>query len=216
MLFDDDGKAVARTEASPEIASHSEYEFAQQLTVERPRLWSVEDPHVYKVRSTIREQGQLVDEYDTPIGIRDAVFDADKGFLLNGQRVKLNGVCLHHDGGGVGAAVPERVWERRLEILREMGCNAIRTSHNPYAAEFLDLCDRMGFLVMNEAFDEWRVPKGQIGPHGYSITLTNGSSGTCGTSFSVTATIPQLCCGAPATRLVIKAPRTVRRLLEIC
>jgi beta-galactosidase len=168
MLFDDDGKAVARTEASPEIASHSEYEFAQQLTVERPRLWSVEDPHVYKVRSTIREQGQLVDEYDTPIGIRDAVFDADKGFLLNGQRVKLNGVCLHHDGGGVGAAVPERVWERRLEILREMGCNAIRTSHNPYAAEFLDLCDRMGFLVMNEAFDEWRVPKGQIGPHGYS------------------------------------------------
>jgi beta-galactosidase len=110
----------------------------------------------------------VVDEYDTPMGIREAVFDADKGFLLNGERVKLNGVCLHHDAGCVGAAVPDRVWERRLEILREMGCNAIRTSHNPYAAEFLDLCDRMGFLVMNEAFDEWKVPKGQIGPNGYS------------------------------------------------
>ena len=167
-LFDDDGKVVQRTAASQEIASHAEFEFVQQLTVEKPRLWSVEDPHLYKVRSTIQEQDKRIDEYDTPIGIRDAVFDGDKGFLLNGERIKLNGVCLHHDGGCVGAAVPERVWERRLEILREMGCNAIRTSHNPYAAEFLDLCDRMGFLVMNEAFDEWKVPKGQIGPHGYS------------------------------------------------
>src|ERR1019366_2551803 len=105
---------------------------------------------------------------DTPTGIREAVFDADKGFLLNGERVKLNGVCLHHEAGSVGAAVPERVWERRLELLREMGCNAIRTSHNPYAAEFMDLCDRMGFLVMNEAFDEWKVGKGQIGPYGYA------------------------------------------------
>jgi beta-galactosidase len=168
ILFDDDGKAVARTEASQEIASHAECEFVQQLTVEKPWLWSVQDPHLYKIHCAIQDHAQLADEYDTPIGIRDAVFDADKGFLLNGERVKLNGVCLHHDGGCVGAAVPERVWERRLQILREMGCNAIRTSHNPYAAEFLDLCDRMGFLVMNEAFDEWKVSKGQIGPHGYS------------------------------------------------
>ncbi len=168
ILFDDDGKAVARTAASQEIASHAEYEFVQQLTVEKPRLWSMQDPHLYKIHSAIHDHAQLADECDTPIGIRDAVFDADKGFLLNGERLKLNGVCLHHDGGCVGAAVPERVWERRLQILREMGCNAIRTSHNPYAAEFLDLCDRMGFLVMNEAFDEWKVPKDQIGPHGYS------------------------------------------------
>src|ERR1017187_4565297 len=120
------------------------------------------------VHTTVSEQGRVVDEYDTPTGIREALFDADKGFLLNGEHVKLNGVCLHHEAGSVGAAVPERVWERRLEILREMGCNAIRTSHNPYAAEFLDLCDRMGFLVMNEAFDEWKVGKGQIGPYGYA------------------------------------------------
>ena len=83
----------------------------------------------------------------------------DRGFLLNGKQVKLNGVCLHHDGGSVGAAVPERVWERRLEILKAMGCNSIRTAHNPYAPEFLDLCDKLGFLVMNEVFDEWKQNK---------------------------------------------------------
>src|SRR5271169_6041224 len=87
---------------------------------------------------------------------------------LNGERVKLNGVCLHHDAGSVGSAVPERVWERRFETLKEMGCNAIRTSHNPVAPEVLDLCDRMGFLVMNEAFDEWTVGKPQIKGNGYS------------------------------------------------
>ena len=167
-LLDSNGTAVQSAEAGHEVAANEEYEFVQQLKVEKPHLWSVEDPHQYKVRSTVREQNHLIDECDTPIGIRDACFDADNGFLLNGERVKLNGVCLHHDGGCVGAAVPEQVWERRLEILREMGCNAIRTSHNPYAAEFLDLCDRLGFLVMNEAFDEWKVPKGQIGPNGYS------------------------------------------------
>ncbi len=123
---------------------------------------------MYKLRSTVRVGQQVVDEYETPFGIREAVFDADRGFLLNGERVKLNGVCLHHDGGCVGAAVPERVWERRFEVLREMGCNAIRTSHNPPAPEFLDLCDRMGFCVMNEAFDEWKAGKGQI-RYGYSL-----------------------------------------------
>jgi beta-galactosidase len=93
----------------------------QQLSVDKPRLWSTADPYLYKVHSTIREQGAIVDEYDTPTGVREALFDADKGFLLNGERLKLNGVCLHHEAGSVGAAVPERVWERRLEILREMG-----------------------------------------------------------------------------------------------
>ncbi|MGB6803293.1 MAG: glycoside hydrolase family 2 TIM barrel-domain containing protein, partial [Candidatus Sulfotelmatobacter sp.] len=167
-IIDGDGNTVESGEASQDIATSQEYEFLQDIKVNHPRLWSVNDPYLYRVHSTLRAGGRTVDEYDTPIGIREAVFDADKGFLLNGERVKLNGVCLHHDGGGVGAAVPERIWERRLEILKEMGCNAIRTSHNPHAAEFLDLCDRMGFLVMNEAFDEWKVPKGQIGPNGYA------------------------------------------------
>jgi beta-galactosidase len=167
-ILDQDGKAVQTAEAAQEVVAGGEYEFVQQVTVEKPNLWSVTNPYLYKVRSAVRQQERVVDEYDTPIGIREAVFDADKGFLLNGEHVKLNGVCLHHDAGCVGAAVPERVWERRLELLREMGCNAIRTSHNPYAEEFLDLCDRMGFLVMNEAFDEWKVPKTQIDPNGYS------------------------------------------------
>jgi beta-galactosidase len=168
VVIDRDGNAVQSAETSQDVAAGQEYEFLQQLMVKSPRVWSVADPYLYKARCTVRTQSRVVDEYDTAIGIREAVFDADRGFLLNGERLKLNGVCLHHDGGSVGAAVPERIWERRLEILKEMGCNAIRTSHNPCAADFLDLCDRMGFLVMNEAFDEWKVPKGQIGPNGYA------------------------------------------------
>src|ERR1039458_600600 len=167
-LLDGDGKTVQTADATQQIAAAGEYEFVQQVSVARPHLWNVADPYLYKVHTTVSEQGRVVDEYDTPTGIREALFDADKGFLLNGEHVKLNGVCLHHEAGSVGAAVPERVWERRLELLREMGCNAIRTSHNPYAEEFLDLCDRLGFLVMKEAFDEWKVPKTQIGPYGYS------------------------------------------------
>jgi beta-galactosidase len=163
-----DGRMVATAESPRRIAPGDVYVFDQQLRVEKPALWSVETPALYTLRSTVRAGGKVVDEYETPFGIREAVFDADRGFLLNGRHVKLNGVCLHHDGGAVGAAVPERVWERRLQLLKEMGCNAIRTSHNPPAPEFLDLCDRLGFLVMAEAFDEWRVPKGQIGPFGYS------------------------------------------------
>jgi beta-galactosidase len=167
-IIDSGGNVVESAEASEDIATGQEHEFVQDIKVRLPHLWSVNDPYLYKVHSTVRTGNLTVDEYDTPMGIREAVFDADKGFLLNGERVKLNGVCLHHDGGSVGAAVPESIWQRRLEILKDMGCNAIRTSHNPHAAEFLDLCDRMGFVVMNEAFDEWKVPKGQIGPNGYA------------------------------------------------
>jgi beta-galactosidase len=167
-IVDRDGKVVQTADASQEIGPNVEYEFTQQMAVDKPNLWSVDTPYLYKVRSTVRAGEQVLDEYETPIGIREALFDADRGFLLNGEHVKLNGVCLHHDGGAVGAAVPERVWERRFEALREMGCNAIRTSHNPPAPEFLDLCDRMGFLVMNEAFDEWKAGKGQVRGNGYS------------------------------------------------
>lgn len=155
-------------DVSQEIGAHAEYLFVQQMAVENPKLWSVTEPSLYRLRSTVRLAGQVVDEYQTPFGIREAVFDADRGFLLNGERVKMNGVCLHHEAGSVGSAVPERVWERRFETLKEVGCNAIRTSHNPVAPEVLDLCDRMGFLVMNEAFDEWKVGKPQVKGNGYS------------------------------------------------
>jgi beta-galactosidase len=168
-LLDRDGKVVQTAEASQQIAPGDEYEFTQELSVAKPNLWSVSEPYLYRLRSSVRVGTQVVDEYETPIGIREALFDADKGFLLNGEHVKLNGVCLHHDAGSLGAAVPERVWERRFEVLKQMGCNAIRTSHNPPAPEFLDLCDRMGFLVMNEAFDEWKFSKPQIHGNGYSL-----------------------------------------------
>ncbi len=171
-LLDAEGKTIQSAESSQEVAPSAGYEFVQQLRVTKPQLWSVDGPKLYKVRSALHSQSHVIDEYETPFGIREAVFDVDRGFLLNGEHVKLNGACLHHEAGCVGAAVPERVWQRRLETLKEMGCNAIRTSHNPYAAEFLALCDRMGFLVMNEAFDEWKVPKGQIGPNGYSNYFT--------------------------------------------
>jgi beta-galactosidase len=168
-VVDREGKVVQTAEVSQEIGANAGYEFAQQMAVDKPNLWSVAQPYLYTLRSTVRVGQQVVDDYETPFGIREALFDADRGFLLNGEHVKINGVCLHHDGGAVGAAVPERVWERRFEILRAMGCNAIRTSHNPPAPEFLDLCDRMGFLVMNEAFDEWRAGKSQVRGNGYSL-----------------------------------------------
>lgn len=161
-LLDSSGAVVARQEAPRRLAPGESVRFVQELPVDRPNLWSTDSPYLYTVRSTLHDGDKTVDVYDTPIGIRSAVFDVNRGFLLNGEHIKLRGVCVHPEAGCVGAAVPERVWERRLELVREMGCNAIRTSHNPFAAEFLDLCDRMGFLVMNEAFDEWKDAKGQV------------------------------------------------------
>jgi beta-galactosidase len=167
VIVDAEGTAVGRAESQHPVAPGQTHEFVQQIKVMQPRLWSVEDPYLYRAQSTVKDGDQVVDTCETPLGIREIRFDADRGFLLNGQRVKINGVCLHHDGGCVGAAVPKRVWERRLETLKAMGCNGIRSSHYPPAPEFLDLCDRMGFLVMDENFDEWRMGKFAYGYHDY-------------------------------------------------
>ncbi|MBL7202257.1 MAG: glycoside hydrolase family 2 protein [Anaerolineae bacterium] len=164
-IIDAGGAVVGTAESRHPVASGQTHLFRQRIRVTAPHLWSVEAPYLYQVRSTVLEGECVVDEYETPLGIRDICFDADRGFLLNGRPVKINGVCLHHDGGCVGAAVPERVWERRLETLKAMGCNGIRSSHYPPAPEFLDLCDRMGFLVMDENFDEWRMGKFPYGYH---------------------------------------------------
>jgi beta-galactosidase len=129
------------------------------LILPKPRLWSVTRPQRYTVVTSVRQAGKVVDVYETPFGIRTAQFTATNGFLLNGERVPLNGVCNHHDLGALGAAFNTRAAERQLEILRGMGVNAIRTSHNPPAPELLDLCDRMGFVVMAEAFDAWQLKK---------------------------------------------------------
>ena len=128
------------------------------------RLWSPDDPAMYLARTTVETPDEVLDTYETPFGVRQAEWKAD-GFYLNGDKTFLKGVCLHHDAGALGAVWNDDAWVRRLQRLKDMGCNAIRTSHNPPAPEFLDLCDRMGFLVMDELTDTWTVPKKQ---HGYA------------------------------------------------
>jgi beta-galactosidase len=149
----------------------------QQINIDRPQLWSIESPLLYTLRTRVMQNMKVLDEVSTPFGIRTIRFDANKGFFLNGKSMKLKGVCIHHDAGAIGAAVPVRVLERRLKLLKELGVNAIRTSHNPPAPELLDLCDRMGLLVKDEAFDEFTPAKnkwvvgwnqGQPGRWGYA------------------------------------------------
>ncbi|MEI6674426.1 MAG: glycoside hydrolase family 2 TIM barrel-domain containing protein, partial [Verrucomicrobiota bacterium] len=158
-IVDAAGKKVAEQQTSEAVAAGAGTEFAHTLKVAGPRRWSTEDPYLYQVVSEVRVGERLVDRYTTPLGIRTLEFTADNGFLLNGKRVQLKGVCQHHDLGCLGAAVNSRGIERQLEILKGMGCNAIRTSHNPPTPELLDLCDRMGMVVMDEIFDEWIIPK---------------------------------------------------------
>ena len=137
----------------------------QDLGVKNPVLWSVDKPYLYKVTTKVTANGAIVDTYQTTLGIRYFNFDANKGFSLNGKPVKILGVCDHHDLGSLGAAVNTRALERQLEILKAMGCNAIRTSHNPPAPELLDLTDKMGFIVMDEAFDCWEKQKEKFDYH---------------------------------------------------
>lgn len=154
-----DGELVATVTSSESVASDSIQTVAQQIKVPRPALWSLATPALYTVKSFLKTGNTVVDDTMTPFGVRTATFDADRGFLLNGVPTKLKGVCLHHDAGPLGAAVPDKVLERRLKLLKEIGVNAIRTSHNPPDPELLNLCDRLGFLVMDEAFDEFTPGK---------------------------------------------------------
>lgn len=135
----------------------------QSLNAPSPQLWSVEKPVLYTAVTTIMDGEQVLDKYETPFGFRYFEFTNNEGFFLNGERVQLNGVCLHHDLGPLGAAVNLSSIRHRLNLLKEMGCNAIRTSHNPPAPELLYLTDKMGFLVIDEAFDEWKLPKTENG-----------------------------------------------------
>jgi beta-galactosidase len=131
-----------------------------EIKVDNPKLWDLKNPQLYAAVTIINlERGKTSDAYETIFGIRTIKFDADKGFILNGQHVHLNGVCDHHDLGALGTAINTRALQRQIELLQEMGCNAIRTSHNPPAPELLDLCDRMGMVVMDEAFDTWARTK---------------------------------------------------------
>jgi len=165
VIRDADGKVKAKVNSKVTVRKEEKIETVQVMTLEKPQLWSVDRPYMYRITTQVVENGRVIDEYDTPLGVRFFAFDREKGFSLNGEPMKIKGVCQHHDLGCLGAAVNVRALERQLQILKEMGCNSIRTSHNPPAPELLDLCDRMGFIVQNEAFDMWHKRKS---PEDYS------------------------------------------------
>jgi len=164
-IYDDMQKLVNSTTSDQSFNANEVTALLQHLTVTRPMLWSVEHPHLYKAVTTLQANGKIVDTYTTIFGIRYFNFDANNGFFLNGKSLKIIGVCDHHDLGCLGTAINTRALERQLEILKAMGCNGIRTSHNPPAPELLDLCDKMGFIVMDEAFDMWKKQKNKYDYH---------------------------------------------------
>ena len=161
-IVDHVGNVVSVDTQSEHIEKNGRYKFEQELEIQNPSRWDVDDPYLYAVISRIKQDGIVIDDYETPFGIRTFRFDADNGFFLNGRSLKIKGVNMHHDLGPLGAAVSNRATERQLEIMKAMGANAIRTAHNPPSPEQLDLCDRMGILVMDESFDEWRKPKWNV------------------------------------------------------
>jgi beta-galactosidase len=167
----DKGKSIASlTNAGAKIGARQYQSYLGQIVIPNPKLWSIETPQRHVVVTSIEQYGKVLDSYETPFGIRTIRFTSDNGFLLNGKRVPLNGVCDHHDLGALGAAINTRALERQIEILKAMGGNAIRTSHNPPAPELLDLCDRLGMVVMDESFDCWKKGKK---PNDYQLLWDN-------------------------------------------
>ena len=152
------GKLLADGNSSVLLESGSSGSNIRTFTIEDPVLWSPDTPELYTIHCYLMDRNNKLDQVSIKHGIRTAEFDPDLGFVLNGKKVFLKGVCIHHDGGELGAAVPLEVWERRLGLLKELGVNALRLAHNPHAPEVLDLCDRMGFLVIDEMYDKWEQP----------------------------------------------------------
>lgn len=177
-IIDAEGNVVAKEEScDSSLEPNSEMDFNQSALVNDVKLWSPETPNLYTLRSIIMEGDRASDVVETKIGVRTISFDANSGFALNGVSMKLQGVNNHSDLGALGAAINSQVMERRLKLLKDMGCNAIRTAHNPPSEELLDMCDSMGFMVMDEAFDEWleswpfggvKAPEGKS-PYGYHL-----------------------------------------------
>ncbi|WP_027137445.1 glycoside hydrolase family 2 TIM barrel-domain containing protein [Gaetbulibacter saemankumensis] len=161
IIVDGNGNAVSEVENKIYIDANTPIE--QKLKVPNPNLWDLETPYLYKAKSIVLKNGMPVDDYETTFGVRTIKYSKEKGFELNGRPVKFKGVCLHHDLGPVGSAVNYRATQRQLEIMKSIGVNAIRTSHNPPSPEQLELCDKMGILVQLEAFDEWALGKVENG-----------------------------------------------------
>lgn len=159
VIVDANNNQLAKVESEISIGSNSSKEITQNINIDNPKLWDIENPHLYKAITSIQKNNKIIQNYTTTFGVRTIHFDTNTGFYLNGVNMKIKGVCLHHDGGLVGAAVPKGVWKRRLQILKDGGVNAIRVSHNPASKEFLEVCDELGLLVQDEFFDEWDNPK---------------------------------------------------------
>lgn len=158
-LISKEGKSVAKTSNKVEVVANANGKITTKLQVKNPKLWDLENPNLYQLKTTVFQDGKEIDQTVTKTGFRKFTFDANNGFALNDKWMKMKGVCLHHDAGVLGSAVPREVWESRLKTLKEIGVNAIRTSHNPQAPDFYELCDELGLLVLNEAYDEWEFPK---------------------------------------------------------
>lgn len=154
-IMDRGNNVLAFQEMPANIPAHSELLTKGKYVINKPVLWSPEDPYLYRVEICLKHGDAIIDSYTCRTGIRSIEFDPDRGMFLNGNRIKLKGVCLHHDAGPMGAAVPDKVLRTRLQLLKKMGCNAIRTAHNPFAPEFYDFCDELGIMVMDEIFDGW-------------------------------------------------------------
>lgn len=163
--FSPEGELVASVEEELTVAANSSKVSATYCNVANPKLWDLDTPNLYKGVTTVLDGDQVLDTYESRFGIREISYSAE-GFFLNGKKIRFNGVCLHHDNGALGAAVYRRADERKLQIMKDMGVNAIRTSHNPPSSIFLELCDELGLVVLDEAFDMWRMPKV---PNGYSV-----------------------------------------------
>jgi len=153
VLKDRLGNRIARDKSKIKLGENAQ--LTQHFEVKKPDLWSPDHPDMYSIETRVSVNGRVLDEYQTPMGIRSIELRGSEGFFLNEKSIKFKGLCNHHDAGPVGSAVPDDVLLRRLKLLKEMGCNALRTTHNPYSPEFYTMCDTMGFLVMNEAFDGW-------------------------------------------------------------
>jgi beta-galactosidase len=158
-ILDNSGRIISTSSKEINVAVNEMKVVTQELKIERPNLWSVDNPYLYKLKTSIYQGKILIDSAEEKVGLRTLNFDADKGFSLNGKPMKIKGVCLHHDSGCLGSAVLREVWQRRLTTLKSLGCNAVRTSHNPRSPVFYTLCDELGLLVLDEAFDEWEFPK---------------------------------------------------------
>ena len=208
-IFNPENKIIQQTKKTIQLNGHSVITNEQQIELSKPFLWSVETPRLYKAIIEIKSGDKTVDHLETAFGIRTIQMDGEKGFLLNGKRIVLKGGCIHHDNGPLGAAAIDRAEERKIELLKKAGYNALRLSHNPPSTELLNACDRLGMLVIDEAFDMWELPKN---PQDYHFILMNPGKMTWMKWYIATGIILLLWFGVSAMRFMKRLIPMVTKL----